>query len=176
MHTVLMTKGGYMVLTLILSLIGCISLFLTIWGVTVTLPTSLLIKNFPADVQVCLKPRLENLPMSFKRVTGWLILIAFCVLFLGLFVYGASDGIRNGYSFPQFFLSFFIIGALIKVFDIVCLDYILLTKTQFFQHYFPETNDCAGWKQFGYNRKQQIRQCIMIPVCCFIAALICAFI
>ena len=34
---------------------------------------------------------------------------------------------------------------------------------------------CKGWKDFGFNRKQQIRQCIMIPVCCLIIALICTF-
>ncbi|MCR4557369.1 MAG: hypothetical protein K5779_06070 [Saccharofermentans sp.] len=161
-----------MILTLLLSLIGCISLFLAIWGLTVTMPTSLLARNFPADVQDCLKPRLESLPMSFKRVVGWIILIGFCNLFLGLFIYGGVDGLRNGYTFWQFFLRFFIIGASVKAFDIVCLDYILLTKTQFFQHYFPETKGCAGWKQFGFNRKQQIRQCIIIPVCCIIGALI----
>lgn len=98
-----------MVLTLILSLIGCVSLSLAVWGLTVTMPTALLASNFPVDVQVC-------------------------------------------------------------------LDYILLTKTQFFQHYFPETKNCIGWKQFGYNRKQQIRQCIIIPVCCLIGALILTFI
>jgi hypothetical protein len=136
------------------------------------MPTSLLARNFPADVQDCLKPRLESLPMSFKRVVGWIILIGFCNLFLGLFIYGGVDGLRNGYTFWQFFLRFFIIGASVKAFDIVCLDYILLTKTQFFQHYFPETKGCAGWKQFGFNRKQQIRQCIIIPVCCIIGALI----
>ena len=110
--------------------------------------------------------------MSFKRVIGWMILIGFCVLFLGAYIYGGIDGLKNGYTFWQFFLRFFIIGALVKVFDIVCLDYVLLTKTQFFQHYLPETKDCAGWKQFGYNRKQQIRQCIIIPFCCVIGALI----
>ena len=161
-----------MILTLILSLIGCISLFLAIWGLTVTMPTALLAKNFPEDVQACLKPRLDNLPMSFKRVVGWIILIAFCLLFLGLYIYGGIDGLNSDYTFWQFFLRFFIIGALVKVFDIVCLDYILLTKTQFFQHYLPETKGCAGWKQFGYNRKQQIRQCIIIPFCCLIGALI----
>ena len=164
-----------MVLTLILSLTGCISLFLAIWGVTVTMPTGLLAKNFPSDVQVCLKPRLESLPMSFKRVVGWIILIGFCILFLGLFIIGAIDGFKNGYTFLQFFRRFLIIAASVKVFDIVCLDYILLTKTQFFQHYFPETKDCIGWKQFGYNRRQQIRQCIIIPICCLIGALVLSF-
>lgn len=165
-----------MVLTLILSLTGCLSLFLAIWGLTVTMPTGLLARNFPSDVQACLKPRLESLPMSFKRVVGWIILIGFCILFLGLFIIGAIDGFKNGYTFLQFFLRFLIIAASVKVFDIVCLDYILLTKTQFFQHYFPETKDCIGWKQFGYNRRQQIRQCIIIPVCCLIGAFICSFI
>ena len=50
---------------------------------------------------------------------------------------------------------------MIMAFDIICLDYFLLTKTRFFLHYFPETEGCAGWKDFGYNRKQQTRQCIL---------------
>ena len=41
--------------------------------------------------------------------------------------------------------------------------------------FFPETEGCKEWKDFGFNRKQQIRQCIMIPVCGLIIALICTF-
>lgn len=163
-----------MILTLILSLAGCVLLFLCIWGVTVTMPTALLAKNFPVDVQERLKPRLESLPMSFKRVVGWIILVAFCLLYIGIFVYGAIDGLHNGYTFFQFFLRFFLIGGIIKVFDIVCLDYFLLTKTHFFQHYYPETKDCIGWKRFGYNRKQQIRQCVAIVLLSLITAFICS--
>ena len=152
-------------LTILLSLTGCTLLFLGIWGVTVTMPTKLLAKNFPEDVQECLRPRLEEWekqPMSFRRFFGWVILILFCAGYLGLFVIGGLDGLRNGYTFWKFFLRFFIIGAVIKAFDIGALDYFLLTKTHFFQHYFPETEGCAGWQDFGYNRKQQKRQCVMI--------------
>ena len=138
------------------------------------MPTALLAKNFPVDVQERLKPRLESLPMSFKRVVGWIILVAFCLLYIGIFVYGAIDGLHNGYTFFQFFLRFFLIGGIIKVFDIVCLDYFLLTKTHFFQHYYPETKDCIGWKRFGYNRKQQIRQCVAIVLLSLITAFICS--
>jgi len=161
-------------LTLLLSLIGCVLLFLCIWGVTVTMPTRLLAKNFPLDVQERLKPRLDNLPMSFKRVVGWIILVAFCILYVGIFVYGVIDGLNNGYNFLQFFIRFFLIGGIVKVFDIVCLDYVLLTKTHFFQHYFPETKGCIGWKKFGYNRKQQTSQCVAIVVLSLIVAFICA--
>ena len=51
-----------------------------------------------------------------------------------------------------------------KVFDIVGLDCFLLTKTRFFQQYFPETEGCFGWQDFGYNRMRQVRQCVMILI------------
>lgn len=153
-----------MLLTLILSLAGCALLFLGIWGVTVTMPTGLLVKNFPEDVQERLWPRIESLPMSPKRILGWIILILFIAGYIGLFIIGGLDGKKQGFTFPQFFLRFFIIGAVIKAFDIICLDYFLLTKTHFFQHYFPETEGCTGWQDFGYNRKQQTRQCVLILI------------
>ena len=149
-------------LTLSLSVAGCALLFLGIWGMTVTLPTKMLVRNFPIDVQERLKPRLDSLPMSPKRILGWVILVLFMGGYVGLFVIGGLDGMKHGFTFLQFFLRFFTIGAVIKVFDIAALDYYLLSKTHFFQHYFPETEGCAGWQDFGYNRKQQTRQCILI--------------
>ena len=156
-----------MMLTFMLSAVGCALLFLCIWGVTVTMPTRLLAKNFPEDIQETLKPRLDELdraPLTPKRIIGWIILILFLTGYVGLFIVGGIDGIKRGFSFRQFFLRFFVIGAVIKAFDITCLDYILLTKTHFFQHYFPETEGCPGWQEFGYNRKQQARQCVMIVI------------
>ncbi len=151
-------------MTLMLSATGCVLLFMGIWGVTVTMPTALLAKNFPEDVQEKLKPRLESLPMSPKRVLGWVILALFAAGYLMLFVIGGIDGLKHGFTFGQFFLRFFTIGAVIKAFDIIALDWFLLTKTHFFQHYFPETEGCAGWQDFGYNRRQQARQCVMIVI------------
>ena len=159
-----------MMMTLILSAAGCILLFLCIWGVTVTMPTGLLVKNFPEDVQESLRPRIESLPMSPKRILGWIILILLLAGYIGLFIIGGMDGKKHGFTFLQFFARFFTIGAVIKAFDIICLDYFLLTKTHFFQHFFPETEGCAGWKDFGYNRMQQIRQCILILIGSLITA------
>lgn len=151
-------------MTLLLSVAGCVLLFLGIWGVTVTMPTALLAKNFPKDVQERLRPRLESLPMSPMRVLGWIILALFVAGYLALFVIGGIDGLKRGFTFGQFFLRFFTIGAVIKAFDIIALDWFLLTKTHFFQRYFPETEGCAGWQDFGYNRRQQTRQCAMIVI------------
>lgn len=156
-----------MATTLILAAAGCVLMFLGIWGVTVTMPTKLLAKNFPADVQEILRPRLEELdsrPMTPRRILGWIILVIFIVGYMALFIIGGVDGVKHGFAFGRFFLRFFIIGAVIKAFDIICLDYFLLTKTHFFQHYLPETEGCAGWQDFGYNRKQQLRQCVLIVI------------
>ena len=153
-----------MLMTLMLSVAGCALLFLGIWGVTVTMPTALLAKNFPKDVQGRLGPRLESLPMSPKRALGWIVLVLFVIGYLALFIIGGINGLNHGFTFRQFFLRFFTIGAVIKAFDIIALDWFLLTKTHFFQHYFPETEGCAGWQDFGYNRRQQARQCVMIVI------------
>ena len=115
-------------MTALLSIAGCVLLFLGIWGVTVTLPTKLLAGYFPTDVQEKLKPRLDHLPMSPKRILGWVILVLFIAGYIGLFVYAGIDGLRHGFTFRQFFVRFLTIGAVIKVFDIVCLDYFLLTR------------------------------------------------
>jgi len=112
-----------------------------------------------------LKPRLEEWErqgMTLRRFLGWVILILFCAAYIGLFIIGGIDGLHQGFSFRQYFFRFLIIGSVIKAFDIGALDYFLLTKTHFFQHHFPETEGCAGWQDFGYNRKQQAGQSVMI--------------
>ena len=153
-------------LTILLTLIMMALLWLMIWSATVTLPYKGLIKNFPKDVQERLEPRLSELPMSAKRVAGWAALLLILAMMIGVFIWGGLDGIKQGYGFGRLFVRFLIIGFGVKAFDIIGLDYFLLTKTHFFQHYFPETEGCAGWQDFGYNRKQQLGQIVTIPFAC----------
>ncbi len=165
-----------MITTIILAIIMMALLFLMIWSATATLTYKGLADFFPEDVKERLKPRLDNLSMSGKRIVGGIILIVIVLMMIGVFIYGGIDGIRNDYGFGQFFARFIMIGAGVKAFDIIGLDFFLLTKTHFFQHYFPETEGCEGWKKFGYNRKEQIKQCVMIPICCAVTALMFTFI
>lgn len=161
-----------MLMTILLALAGCVLLFLMIWEATLTMPFSALAKNFPPDVQERLKPRLENLPLTPKRVVGGIILVILILAWGGIFLIAGIDGKAHGFGYWDYAIRFLVIGMAVKAFDIGCLDFILLTKTKFFQHYFPETEGCEGWQQFGYNRKQQTRQCIIIPICCLLCALV----
>ena len=161
-----------MILTLILTVALMILLFLSIWMATIFMPFAALAKNFPKDVQERLKPRLAELEKRpFKeKFIGQIIFILCMSFMLVVMLIGGIDGIHHNYDYWQFLLRFLIMGIGVKVFDIIGLDFFLLTKTLFFQHYLPETEGCAGWQDFGYNRKQQLRQCIMIPVCCAVMA------
>ncbi len=90
------------------------------------------------------------------------------LLMAGAFLYGGYDGIRNGFPFRKLFLRFLVMLYLWKAFDVVCLDWLLLTRSHFFQHYYPETEGCAGYHQFGFNRKEQLIRILLFP---FVAAL-----
>ena len=68
----------------------------------------------PSGLYFC---REISLSMSPKRVLGWVILVLFIIAYIGLFVFGGIDGLRNGFTFHRFFLRFLTIGAVIKAFD-----------------------------------------------------------
>ena len=60
-------------------------------------------------------------------------------------------------------------------FDLVFLDWILLQKTRFFQHYYPETEGCKGYHSYGFNRKSQITKVILFPFISALLAWLCTF-
>ena len=163
-----------MLFTLFLTICSIILLCLMILSATVFMPYRGLAKNFPTDIQEALKPRLDEIDKQPKapRIIGGTLIVIMCLLFVGLFVSGGIDGIKHGFTYGQFLLRFMVIGFGTKAFDIIALDYFLLTKTHFFQHFFPETAGCAGWKQFGYNRRQQTVHIIVMLLSCLIMAFI----
>ena len=161
-----------MTVTIILTLIMCALLFLMIWAATYFYPWERLLEFFPEDIEE--KAKQHKPPFPTAPVIGWIIM-ALCMLgFIGVIVYGGWDGLQRDYTFGQFLVRFLIILFGVKAFDIIGLDYILITKTQFFQHYIPETKGCAGYHNFGFNRKEQIRQCVMLPFAALLTAWICS--
>ena len=104
---------------------------------------------------------------------GWTLLVILVAVFLGAFVYGGWDGIQQGYGLCQFFWRFLTMLYLLKAFDIICLDWFLLTKSHFFQHYYPETEGCAGYHQFGFNRKEQLTRIVLFPFLSLLLAWVC---
>lgn len=156
-----------MKITFILSLILMASLFLMILAAVALIQSKKLFKSAPKDLQAAALEHAER--FRGARTLGWIILIVCVFLFLGAFVYGGWDGVRRGYNFWQFTGRFLLMLYLMKAFDILFLDWFLLTKSHFFQHFYPETEGCAGYNQFGFNRKEQLARIVLFP---FLAALL----
>ena len=157
--------------TLILTLTMCALLFLMIWSATYFYPWTGLLRFFPKDIEE--KARLHQPPFPAASVIGWIMMLLCALGFVGVIVYGGWDGVRKGFTFGQFLVRFLVILLGMKAFDIIVLDYILITKTQFFQHYIPETKGCAGYHSFGYNRKEQFWRIVTLPFAALLTAWVC---
>jgi hypothetical protein len=48
----------------------------------------------------------------------------------------------------------------------------LLTKSHFFQRFYPETEGCAGYHSFGFNRKEQLIRLAVFPFAAALMALV----
>lgn len=160
-----------MLLTLLLSLIFIIAVFVALYAIVALIQNRKLMTTAPKDIQAAAKDHPERFPGA--HALGWLIGIICLLLMIDVFVYGGYDGVKNGFSFWQFFVRFIVILYLWKAFDIICLDWLLLTKSHFFQHFYPETEGCAGYHQFGFNRKGQIIRIIVFPFAAAVLAGIC---
>lgn len=163
-----------MLMTFLLTLCNIILLCLMILTSTVFMPYRGLAKNFPKDVQEALKPRLDEIDKQPKapRVFGGILIVIMFLLFIAVFILGGIDGMHHVFTYSQYLLRFLIIAFGTKAFDIIALDYFLLTKTNFFPHFFPETKGCAGWQRFGYNRKQHLGQSVFMLICCLVLAFV----
>ena len=157
--------------TLILTLMMCALLFLMIWAATYFYPWEGLLRFFPKDIEE--KARLHQPPFPAAPVIGWILMLPCALGFVGVIVYGGWDGVRKGFTFGQFFVRFLVMLFGMKAFDIIALDFFLITKTQFFQHYIPETKGCAGYHSFGYNRKEQLRRIVTLPFAALLTAWVC---
>ena len=157
--------------TLLLSLILMAALFLMIYAAVALVQSKKLFGSAPKDIQAAITEHKERFPGA--RLLGWTLLVIAVLAFLGTFLYGALDGIHRSYGFWQFFARFLTMLYLLKAFDIIFLDWFLLTKAHFYQHYFPETEGCAGYHQLGFNRKQQIGKIVLFPFVALLLARIC---
>lgn len=160
-----------MIVTFILSFILMAALFLLIWVAVALVQSKKLFTTAPQDIQAAALEHAERFPGA--RILGCTLLVILAAAFLGAFVYGGWEGLQQGYGFWQFFWRFWIMLYLLKAFDIIFLDWFLLTKSHFFQHYYPETKGCAGYHQFGFNRREQLTRIVLFPFLSLLLAWIC---
>lgn len=160
-----------MKVTILCALVLMASLFLMLWAAVALVQEKKLFTTAPKDIQAAVKEHEERFPGA--RILGWTLLVLCALAFVGAFVYAGWDGIRKGFGFWPFFGRFLTMLYLLKACDIVCFDWLLLTKSHFFQHYYPETAGCAGYHQFGFNRRGQLIRILLFPFVALLLAWVC---
>ncbi|MBR0419319.1 MAG: hypothetical protein IJI66_09125 [Erysipelotrichaceae bacterium] len=163
-----------MKLTVILGFALSVDLFLILWAAVGLVQDKRLFTTAPKDIQQKAEEHPERFPG--QKILGWILLLIFALLYAGIYIYGAYDGIRNGFGFWQFFARFLIMSYLLKAFDIIAFDWYLLTKSHFFQHYYPETEGCEGYHSFGFNRREQLTRIVLYPFLCVFLSIACMMI
>lgn len=129
----------------------------------------------PKDVQEKVQVHEERFPGM--HILGYVLCITAVVVILVSVFIAAWDGVKRDYGFLQFFIRFLIMLEGYKVWDMLFLDYYLLTKSHFYQHYYPEIGECKGVKEFGFNFKEQLLKLLVIfPIVSLAVAGLCVWI
>ena len=160
-----------MLLTLLLTFIFILAVCLLLYAAVALIQDKRFFTSAPKDIQAAAIEHPERFPGA--HALGWILAIISLLLMVGVFVNGGCDGVKNGFSFWQHWLRFAVMLYLWKAFDIVCLDWLLLTKSHFFQRFYPETEGCTGYHQFGFNRKGQLIRIAVFPFVSLLLAFIC---
>lgn len=149
-----------MILSFLLLLIFICGIFLLLYAAVALIQNKKFFSSAPKEAREKIQDHSERFP--YQHVLGWLLAIVAVCMILFAFLYGAYDGVKNDFSFLQFFLRYLILLDGYKVWDMLFLDRYLLTKSGFFEHYYPEVTGTLGMKQTGFNNKSQFLKLFLV--------------
>ena len=164
-----------MLLTVFLAIIFCAAITIMLLAAVAFIQDKKFFSSAPKEAQEAIKPRDQELFYG-ARIIGWTLMVFSFLMILGTGVIAIWDGIRSGFTFGQFFFRFVFIFTVYKIYDMICFDYFLLMKYQFFQFYFPEVKSVYNGRRYGYNIKSQLLKLLVIfPAASAVAAWFCAY-
>lgn len=131
-----------MTLTLILSVVFILAIFLVLWTAVALVQDKRLFSSAPDDIVAAIRPREER--FKGARFLGWTLVILSMLIIAAVFVVAAWDGVRRGYGFWQLFGRFLAILYIFKAADMILLDWVLLQKTHFFSALLPGDGGLQG--------------------------------
>lgn len=143
-----------MILTLILSAITMAGLFLMLWSGVAFIQDKRFFSSAHKDILAIITPKPER--FKGQHVTGFVLAFVAVAMNVGAVIAGAWDGINNGFGFWQFFLRFGLMVILLKAYDVIFFDWVLLCNSGFFPRYYPETRAVIGRHMFGYNKVSHV--------------------
>ncbi len=150
-----------MIRTIITALLLCLMEFVVVLAASPMAKPSLVLRFLPADVREAAKDHPE--PPMYKQMAAHILFGIFILSMLAGILYIGIDGVKSGCGFPALTGRFILMLYIMKAYDIIVQDQWLVLTVGYFKKLFPETADCAGWKDRGFNNKNQIIRIILYP-------------
>ncbi|MBQ8133586.1 MAG: hypothetical protein IJ192_04135 [Clostridia bacterium] len=157
-----------MTVTIITAVCLCIVEFVIILLVAPMAKPSMILGFLPEDIREKAKNHPE--PPKHKQIIAYILFIIFIASFIGAIVFLGIDGLKNDYDYWRLAGRFLLVLYINKAFDIIVQDQWLVMSTDYFKKIFPETADCDGWHDRGFNNKNQLKRILGYPFLCLITA------
>ena len=157
-----------MIKAVIVALILCMIEILVIVIASPMAKSSVVLRFLPEDVREAAKDHVD--PPKNKQMIAHCLLAFFLISMFAGIIYIGMDGIRNDLGYCQLTLRFIVLLYVMKIFDIVVQDQWLVMTVGYFKKIFPETAECEGWKNRGFNNRNQIIRIILYPFLCMLTA------
>ena len=98
--------------------------------------------------------------------------IIIVIVMVAVFMKFLSKIMAKNMEMMQIFLRYVLLLDGYKLFDMICLDWWLITKSGIYQRLYPETIGCKSYEKMGYNTKSQVIKLVLFTAAAFFIALI----
>ena len=157
-----------MLKTILVAFIVCVIEILVIVIASPMAKPAIVLRFLPEDVRLAAANHPE--PPKRKQMMAHFLLAIFLIAMLGGMIYLGIGGLKSGYGFWKMTLRFVVFLYVMKAFDILVQDQWLVMTIGYFKKLYPETAECEGWKDRGFNNKNQIIRIIAYPFLCMLTA------
>lgn len=131
-------------------------------------PPKLVLRFLPKDVYEA--GRDHPAPSKKRQLLGHILTLLFLGYFIRIMKQNADEIKRDGLGFGEAFRRLMAFLYVEKAFDIIVLDQFLCMTSGWYKRFYPETKDCAGWHDRGWNNKQQAARLLLYPIVCAVQA------
>ena len=127
-------------------------------------PPKLVLRFLPEDIYEAGKD--QPAPSKKKQLFGHILTLLFCGYFVGKMKQNADDIRREKLDLTKAFKRLMVFLYIVKAFDIIVLNQFLCMTSGYYKRFYPETKDCTGWHNRGWNNKQQAARLLLYPIVC----------
>ena len=121
---------------------------------TVACIPKVIVRTAPKDIMEKVMAR-PDYP-KWRTAMGYVLAVVIALSITGILFWAGYDAVQKEMTFGAIFVRYLVLLCGYKLFDMVCFDWLLLTKLNDFQRFFPETVGCKGYERFGFNLKSQL--------------------